>query len=240
VPLRAAIDLDSKESGDGIWSAYKSSAEHFLYEVLLRYKGQDGRLVCPDAFLPTAERFEYMVQIDRWVIENAFAELSKTGPANSDIKLTLNLSAQTLAADDAASYIDDRLHHYNVNPHNIIFEITETRAVTNMEATKKFIRELHGKGCRFALDDFGSGFSSFSHLKYLDVDLIKIDGMFAQGIISDPANKAVIRAISRIARALKKQTVIEYVENKEILNKLRKTRIDYIQGYYVSKPLSSL
>jgi EAL domain-containing protein (putative c-di-GMP-specific phosphodiesterase class I) len=122
----------------------------------------------------------------------------------------------------------------------VTFEITETKAVTNLDAARELISQLRGLGCRFALDDFGCGFSSFTHLKHLDVDFLKIDGSFIQGLLEDPVDRAVITAINNIAHSVGKRTVAEYVDRPEVLAALHACGVDYVQGYYIGRPVSDL
>ncbi len=225
-----------------IWPEYiKSDVESVLfYEVLLRLKDQGDEPIVPGAFLPTAERFDIMLDIDRWVIDNAFKSLSEAEQQQRQIRLSINLSAQTLADNNTAAYIKERAAVHGINPKNILFEITETQAVTNIEATKALIHELKGLGCQFALDDFGSGFCSFGQLKHLDVAYIKIDGLFTQGVVSDPIDRAVIQAITQMARSLGRYTVVEYVDSPAIIQALENSGVDYVQGYHISKPMQAL
>ncbi len=242
VPIKS-IDFSGLPDQTGqVWLEYliAKQMEPLFFEVLLRLQDTSGDYIVPDAFLPTAERFDIMPDIDRWVIDNAFNYLAKNKVKAPAYHLAINLSAQILTEDDTAKYIKDRLKTYAIDPRFITFEITETQAVTNIDATKALIAELRGMGCKFALDDFGSGFSSFSHLKHLDVDYIKIDGMFTKGINDNPIDKAVVLAVTEMARSLNKKTVVEYIENPEVLKTLQLSNIDYAQGYYISKPIRAL
>ena len=237
------VNFDNMPEQEGrLWAEYQgtSGEDGLHYEALLRLEDQDSDLVVPNVFLPTAERFDIMQDIDHWVINKALQTLSEHCQRKPKTTMSINLSAQTLGASDTADYIKDRLAAYQVNPHQVIFEITETQALTNVEATRNLIAELRTLGCQFALDDFGSGFSSFSHLKYFDVDIIKIDGLFAKGLAANQVDQSVILGVSEIARALNKRTVVEYVNSPEVLQALRASNVDYIQGYYVSKPLPSM
>lgn len=212
------------------------------YEVLLRMRGGNGDLIAPDAFLPTAERYNMMLDIDRWVIHHAFKALRDSQSSDPDhlLGLSINLSAQSLGANGIGRYVMDKLVEFNVDPNLVTFEITETKAVTNLDAARELITQLRGHGCRFALDDFGCGFSSFTHLKHLDVDFLKIDGSFIQGLLDDPVDRAVIAAINDIAHSVGKRTVAEYVDRPNVMAALLACGVDFVQGYYIGRPSSDL
>ncbi|THB69173.1 MAG: GGDEF domain-containing response regulator [Gammaproteobacteria bacterium] len=211
-----------------------------VFEVLLRLTDEGGKIVAPDMFLPTAERFNMMPEIDRWVVRNSLKRLSLERTTGRDIRFTINLSGSTMVDKTIGRDIKEMLQEYEIAGDLITFEITETCAITNIDAANKLISELKEVGCQFALDDFGSGFSSFGHLKHLDIDYVKIDGMFIQGIISDSMDKAVVQSINQIAHSFNKKTVAEYVDNSEIVEVLEAIGIDYAQGYFVSKPKPTL
>ncbi len=214
--------------------------ETIVFEVLLRLSEEGGGVVAPDMFLPTAERFNMMPEIDRWVIRNALRRLAQERSTGRDIRFTINLSGSTMVDKNISFDIKQMLANYNISGDLITFEITETCAITNIDAANKLILELKEVGCFFALDDFGSGFSSFGHLKHLDIDYVKIDGMFIQGILSDNMDKAVVQSINEIAHSFGKKTVAEYVDNREIVELLEIIGVDYAQGYFISKPKPSL
>lgn len=239
----AAIEYDHLPQQDGaIWNRYlrKNAARKIYFEVLLRMRSADGEFVAPNAFLPTAERYNMMLQIDRWVIDQAFRALKEISDPDLHIGLSINLSAQSLGEDGIGSFVTDKLIEHNVDPNMITFEITETKAVSNLNEARELISQLRALGCRFALDDFGCGFSSFTHLKHLDVDYLKIDGSFTQGLIDDPVDRAVVSAINDIAHSVGKRTVAEYVDRPEVLAELRDCGVDFVQGYYVGRPRPQL
>lgn len=206
------------------------------FEALLRLRDQQGRLLAPDAFLPTAERFGMMQEIDRWVIHNAFRALREMARQGRRVRLSINLSAQSLTNTATSSFITDKLVEFDIDARQIVFEITESRAVSNLEAARALIGHLRTLGCRFALDDFGVGFSTFSHLKHLDVDYLKIDGSFIQGLLDDKIDQAVVKAITGIAHSVGKRTIAEFVDRPQILPLLRECAVDYLQGYFVGEP----
>lgn len=241
----ADIDLAHLPSAEGeIWQAHLNQHAHrrVYYEVLLRMRSQSGALVAPDAFLPTAERYNMMLDIDKWVLHHALKALRQQQIEHPShrLGLSINLSAQSLGANGIGRYVLDKLVEFDVDPMLITFEITETKAVTNLDAARELIAMLRAQGCRFALDDFGCGFSSFSHLKHLDVDFLKIDGSFIQGLLDDPVDRAVIAAINDIAHSVGKRTVAEYVDRPDVLAALKACGVDFVQGYYISRPMDSL
>jgi len=211
-----------------------------FFEVLLRMRASDGELVAPNAFLPTAERYNLMLDVDKWVIHHAFKALREATLEGLVRGLSINLSAQSLGANGIGRYVQDKLIEFDIDPRWITFEITETRAVTNLDAARELIHQLRSLGCRFALDDFGSGFSSFTHLKTLEVDFLKIDGMFTQGAADDAVDRVLIKAITSIAHSVGKQTVAEYVDRPELIPALLESGVDFLQGYYIGRPKPSL
>jgi diguanylate cyclase (GGDEF)-like protein len=242
LPMRAVDTLELPRAEGELWSLYQSRAPKRpqYFEVLLRMRAADGELVAPNAFLPTAERYNLMLDIDKWVVHNALKALRETITPEHPIGLSINLSAQSLGTNGIAKFVQDKLIEFDIDGSNITFEITETRALNNLEATAELITELRALGCRFALDDFGSGFSSFSHLKRLDVDYLKIDGAFTQGILDDSVDRAVIHAINAIAHSVGKRTTAEYVDRPELIPALKEAGVDFLQGYYVGRPVENL
>ncbi len=211
--------------------------ELIINEVLLRLDDPVWGMVFPGAFLPTAERFNMMDKIDYWVIKAALQKLAALQQTGFAGMLTINLSGQTIANQEMIEAIETLVIDSGIDPGKVIFEITETSAVSNLISANELITRLNGLGCRFALDDFGSGFSSFSHLKNLPVDFIKIDGLFVRGVTSDPSDGAIVQSINDIAHSLGKQTIAEYVENAQILAFLSESGVDYVQGHFLSPPM---
>jgi diguanylate cyclase (GGDEF)-like protein/PAS domain S-box-containing protein len=210
------------------------------YEVLLRMHNNHGEPISPNAFLPTAERFNMMRDIDSWVINAVMKRMAELGPENNDITFTINLSGQSLDADVLVPLFSNGIKKYGLEADRFLFEITETCAINDMNSATRLIDELGRLGCRFALDDFGSGYCSFSHLKRLSVDYIKIDGMFIKDILNDPMDMAIVRSITNIAHTLGKQTIAEFVESPDVIRLLKECGVDYIQGFYVAKPAQQL
>ncbi len=208
-----------------------------INEVLLRLNDPTWGMVSPGAFLPTAERFNMMDKIDFWVIKAALKKLSLLQHAGYEGSFTINLSGQTIADTAMIDDIEQLVSDLNINSDKVIFEVTETSAVSNLISANELITRLSAIGCRFALDDFGSGFSSFSHLKNIPVDFVKIDGLFVRGVATDPSDRAIVHSINDIAHSLGKETIAEYVENKEILQFLYETGVNYVQGHFLSPPM---
>ena len=221
-----------------IWQRHlrRVPARRCYFEVLLRMRASDGEFVAPNAFLPTAERYNLMLDIDKWVIHHAVKALKEASTAERPLGLSINLSAQSLGINGIGRYVTDKLIEFDIDPSTITFEITETKALNNLDAARELIAQLRALGCRFALDDFGSGFSSFTHLKTLDVDFLKIDGAFTQGILDDSVDRAVITAITSIAHSVGKRTTAEYVDRPELVLALRNAGVDFLQGYYIGRP----
>jgi diguanylate cyclase (GGDEF)-like protein/PAS domain S-box-containing protein len=231
-----ALRLDSE---DPVYERLLSVVpqELMINEMLLRLNDPEWGLIFPGAFLPTAERFNMMDKIDFWVISAALRKLSSLQQADYQGLFTINLSGQTIANQSLIDDIESLIVNSEVNPSKVIFEITETSAVSNLISANELITRLSELGCRFALDDFGSGFSSFSHLKNLPVDYVKIDGLFVRGVVTDSSDRAIIQSINDIAHSLGKRTVAEYVENAETLQFLYESGVDYVQGHFVSPAL---
>ncbi|MDH5447196.1 MAG: EAL domain-containing protein, partial [Gammaproteobacteria bacterium] len=206
------------------------------YEVLIRMQGENGEIIPPLAFLPAAERYGLISQIDKYVIEQSLKEFSK--PAFKDIHLSINLSGQSLSDHNIMNFIIKMIDTYNFDASRLTFEVTETVMVANLADAIRFISTLKGLGCRFALDDFGSGFSSFAYLKNLPVDLIKIDGGFVRDMLEDPINSVMVESMIYIGHNMNLKTVAEFVENVDILNALQDMGIDFVQGYGIARPVA--
>jgi diguanylate cyclase (GGDEF)-like protein/PAS domain S-box-containing protein len=211
--------------------------EQQINELLLRLDDPVWGIVFPGAFLPTAERFNMMDRIDYWVISAAVKKLALLQQAGYTGMFTINLSGQTITNKPLIENIEGLIVDSKINPCKVIFEITETSAVSNLVSANELITRLSVLGCRFALDDFGSGFSSFSHLKNLPVDFIKIDGLFVRGVATDPSDRAIVQSINDIAHSLGKKTIAEYVEDAAILRFLHESGVDYVQGHFISTPM---
>jgi diguanylate cyclase (GGDEF)-like protein len=208
------------------------------YEILLRMEDDEGGLVLPGAFLPAAERYGLASRLDRWVVQHTLEQLARH-PAHVERleSCAINLSGQSLGDPDFLTAIAQMLDRSGISPEKICFEITETAAIADVANAVEFMRALEQRGCRFALDDFGSGLSSFGYLKTLPVHFLKIDGTFVRGLAGDSVDAAMVRSINDIGHAMGKQTIAEYVEDGEILAKLASIGVDYAQGYHVARPM---
>ena len=205
-------------------------------ELLLRMTGEHGRLVPPGAFLPAAERFGLVHAIDRWVIERAIAELAGQAP-DERLPLCVNLSAQSVVGDhQLLCLIAERTAANAVAPGELIFEITETAAISNMKEAREFAHELRELGSQLALDDFGTGFGSFYYLKHLPVDYLKMDGEFIRNLPRSSVDEHMVRAIVEVAKGLDIRTVAEFVGDDETIDLLRLHQVDYAQGFHVGRP----
>jgi len=207
------------------------------YEVLIRMRARDGSIVPPNAFLPPAERFGMASRVDRWVINHVLEKLSKAPEHVRGLEAChINLSGRSFDQTDFTDFVVARFDHYGVPPEKICFEITETAAVHNLLEVQAFMARLGEMGCRFALDDFGSGLSSFGYLRRLPVTCLKIDGMFVRDIVTNKTDLAMVRAIHDIGRTMNMTTVAEYVESEEAASLLAEIGVDLLQGYWVHRP----
>ena len=206
------------------------------YEILLRLEDEDGKIIAPGAFIPAAERYNMMPQIDQWVIRSTFNLLRNQPDDGRRKKVAINLSGQSLCEDNFLHFVIHQLDASGVSPEDICFEITETAAIANLNRALHFISILRGMGCVFSLDDFGSGLSSFNYLKHLKVDYLKLDGNFVKEMLNNPIDRALVEATNQIGHAVGIKTIAEFVENQEILATLRTIGVDYAQGYGIAKP----
>jgi len=207
------------------------------YEILLRMKGDDGKVIRPTEFIAAAERYHLMPAIDRWVVTHALKLLGKRLLRNDNNSMfAINISGQSLDDEEFLDFVMDKLQCSAVPPEMICFEITETVAATNLMVVQRFMSVLRGIGCRFALDDFGRGISSFAYLKNLKVDYLKIDGMFVKDIVNDEIGCAMVESINHIGHIMGMQTIAEFVESQDVLEKLIDLGVDHVQGYQLGRP----
>jgi diguanylate cyclase (GGDEF)-like protein len=203
-------------------------------EILLRMLDDEGQLVPPGAFIPAAERYGLMVEVDRFVIRETLSWI-EANPMHGLV--SINLSAQSITDP---MFLNDLVTLIKVNPTiatNLLFEVTETSTISNLQKAQQFIEELTNLGCRFALDDFGSGMSSFGYLKHLRVNFLKIDGEFVQDIMRDPIDLSMVKTINEVAHIMGMQTIAEYVENDATRKILQNIGVDYGQGYGIARPI---
>ena len=231
--LRTALAEDRFElHAQPIVDLRSGDVRHF--ELLLRMRERDGELLMPSAFIPTAERFGVIADIDRWVVRKAIQSLA----ADSDRRTAyaINLSGIAVGDPDLLSLIEREIADSGVDPRRLIFEFTETSAIADLGASREFTHGLARLGCSAALDDFGSGFGSFSYLKHLPVDYLKIDGDFVRNLPGNGDDRILVKAIVDVARGLRKQTIAEFVGSQDAVELLREYGVDYAQGFYLGKP----
>ncbi|MEO0430045.1 MAG: EAL domain-containing protein, partial [Cyanobacteria bacterium J06656_5] len=209
-----------------------------FYEVLVRMVNDSGEIVSPAVFIPAAERYGLMPLLDRWIIRTCLESLEQwwLRGKTENVLYSINLSGASLNDEQFLEYVQTQFERFRVPPEYICFEITETAAIADFERATSFIRELKRLGCRFALDDFGSGMSSFAYLKALPVDFLKIDGDFIRTIMSDATTQAIVESIHRVGHVMGLQTIAESVEDQSILTKMQTIGIDFVQGYGISRP----
>jgi diguanylate cyclase (GGDEF)-like protein/PAS domain S-box-containing protein len=207
------------------------------YELLLRMRDEQGKLIAPDQFIAAAERFNITPHIDRWVIENALRWLVSEADERERLGMcSINLSGQSLGDDKFLPFVIDQFDRSGIDASRVCFEITETAAIASFSQANRFIHSLKQLGCKFALDDFGTGLSSFGYLKHFPVDYLKIDGSFVKEILHDPIDREMVRSINEIGHLTGKKTIAEFAENQEIIDMLRGLGVDYAQGYGIGTP----
>ncbi len=217
------------------------ATEIFHYEILLRKIDLNGKIILPTTFIPSAERYHLMPNIDRWVIKNvflAYRKLLDISAEKCNYVFSINLSGTSLGDKSLLGFIQDMFVKYSIPPESICFEITETAAIVNLKNTIILFSALRKLGCSFALDDFGSGMSSFTYLKNFDVDYLKIDGTFVKEMDVNKIDHAMVRSIHSVAEAMNIKTIAEFVENEDILNELKSIGVHYGQGLYLGAPVT--
>jgi diguanylate cyclase (GGDEF)-like protein len=214
-----------------------------FFEIFIRMVDEEGQMASPAAFIPAAERYHLVPSIDRWVVHAAFEALAlatataqEASPGAAARCFAINLSGQSLGDDDFLDYVLAELAASGVDPAMLCFEITETAAVATLARAKRFISVLKGFGCRFVLDDFGTGLSSFAYLKNLAVDFLKIDGAFVRDVTESSVQRALVESINQIGHLMGIRTIAEGVEDPATLAALREIGVDYVQGYGVAPP----
>jgi EAL domain-containing protein (putative c-di-GMP-specific phosphodiesterase class I) len=215
----------------------RAGGEPPLCEIFIRMIDEDGHIATPGAFIPAAERYHLIASIDRWVIHAAFVSLACRALSHGDDTcFAINLSGQSLGDDAFLEYVLEEIEATGVSPARICFEITETAAVGNLAQAVQFIDTLRELGCRFILDDFGSGLSSFAYLKNLHVDYLKIDGAFVRDMLGSSVQRALVESIHQIGQVMGIRTIAESVENRETLDLLLEIGVDYAQGWAIAMP----
>ncbi|MDH5649588.1 MAG: EAL domain-containing protein, partial [Gammaproteobacteria bacterium] len=216
-----------------------SNNQECHYEILLRLRDENDDIVLPGTFIPAAERYNIMTNIDRWVIETAISRLGYYFNRNQDTGShiwSINISGASLGDNTMLSFIQDQMRIHRVPARLLCFEITETAAVENIDQARKFMQTFKESGCHFSLDDFGSGLSSFNYLKNLPVDYVKIDGAFVKGIANNSLDLALVRSINDIGHAIGTRTIAEFVDSQDVMDKLREIGVDYAQGFLIAEP----
>ena len=225
----------------------KGSTENNCYEILIRLRDEQGRLILPAAFMPAAERYNLMPAIDRWLIDYFFTlyeqysqqqKLSLSTQANT--VYFINISGASINNKQFRLFLQEQFTRFQIDPATICFEITETAAISHLTNASILIQELKTIGCSIALDDFGTGMSSLTYLKNLPVDYLKIDGSFVKNIVSDKVDRTAVECFNHIGKTMNIKTTAEFVENQSILQKLREIGVDYAQGYEISPPMPLL
>jgi diguanylate cyclase (GGDEF)-like protein/PAS domain S-box-containing protein len=213
------------------------------YEILLRMVDEDGEIVSPRKFLPTAERFKLMPAVDRWVIRNLFGTLARHFQSETSGQIdrlssqySVNLSGASINEAAFIDFVREQFDIYKIPPQIICFEITETVAISNLNRAIRLMHALKDMGCQFSLDDFGSGMSSFTYLKSLPIDYLKIDGSFVKDIIKDSVAEAIVASINRIAQEMGIKTIAEFVSSEAILQKISTLGVNHAQGYVIDRP----
>jgi diguanylate cyclase (GGDEF)-like protein/PAS domain S-box-containing protein len=222
-----------------IMRLHSDTIEH--YEVLLRMRApKTDELVMPAKFIEVAEQTGLIHQIDHWVLNHSIQKLAELHQQGRRITLSINLSGAIIDDPVIVPLIKQLIQKYQVNPSYVIFEVTETLAVSNLLQANKIMQAIKALGCRFSLDDFGVGFSSFDYMRQLPVDIIKIDGIFIKNLDKNADDRLFVKALVDVAKGLGKKTIAEFVENEDILKLLRTFGVDYAQGYHVGKPQPEL
>ncbi len=212
--------------------------EYEHYEVLIRYRDQDGTIIAPGHFLPPAERYNLIERIDSWVVGSVISWFQENPTMDQKIMFSINLSGRSISSPTFHNFLREALSSSNVDMRALCFEITETAVVDNVERSVEFINSIKQLGVRFSLDDFGTGLSSFSYLKQFPVDYLKIDGEFVRDIIEDEKSYVFVRSMTEVGHALDMKVIAEFVESDTMFDKLREANVDYAQGYTVGRPVS--
>jgi diguanylate cyclase (GGDEF)-like protein len=206
------------------------------HELLLRMRGEDGKVIVAGAFLKSAERFGLMQEIDKWVVREAIRFVAEEGRAGRAAPIEVNLAGPSLSDAGVMDCIDRELQETGIDPSSIIFEVTEAEAIASIAEACRFAGRLVELGCAFALDDFGAGFSSFQYLKSLPFEYLKIDGQFIRNLNASAGDREIVKAIVQMAACLGKKTIAEFVGDQVTVDLLREYGVNFAQGYHVGKP----
>ena len=235
--INQALDEDRLSIVKQLIAPLQGDDSGVMAEILMRIHMPDGQEISPGAFIPAAERYNLMPSLDRWVIRRTLKTLSKISPETDSIeRYTVNLSGLSIGDPNFLNFIISEFEKTGVSPSRICFEVTETAAVASFSRAVRFMSLLREVGCQFALDDFGSGMSSFGYLRELPVDYLKIDGMFVADLDVDPFHRAIVRSITEVDHAAGKKTIAEHVDSQSNLDLLREMGVDYVQGFFIERP----
>jgi len=237
VQLRDAIDKDLFQLYcQPFISLLEDNSQIKYYELLLRLKGDGNKVILPNTFIPSAERYGLMTSIDRWVVRTALSAFANR-LKNGDIRLSINLSGNSLNDETLLDFVRTQFNKFSIPPEWICFEITETAAIQNLSKAQYFVSEVRRLGAKVALDDFGSGLSSFRYLKTLAVDFLKIDGSFVKDMLESQNDKAIVAAIHQVGHTMGIYTIAEHVEHEDVITQLQEMGVDYAQGYAIGQPI---
>ena len=232
--IAEALEHDAFELHfQGVYQAADCSLRHLEALVRMRDANHPDTVLMPGQFIPVAEKTGQILAIDRWVVKNVVKLLAERPDVPA---IAVNLSGRSVDDPQLPRFIAETLKQSGVEPGRLVVELTETAAVTEMQDAQRLIEQLQRAGCVVCLDDFGSGFATFGYLKYLAVDILKIDGMFIRDLTNNPENQVFVRAIIDVARGLGKKTVAEFVEDAASLSMLRDLKVDLVQGYHLDRP----
>lgn len=237
--IHAALDSNRfvlyAQKIDALSRQAKQEGSH--YELLIRMLGENGEIIPPGEFLPAAERYNLMPLIDRWVVKNAFQWFAANYAKRNAIGVcSINVSGASLCDEQFCDYVLKQFSEFRIPGEKICFEITETMAIQNLQKTLDFMAKMKALGCRFSLDDFGAGFSSYGHLRSLPVDFVKIDGQFVKQMANDPIDFAMVKSINELGHLMNRQTIAEFVEDESTIEKLKSLGVDFAQGYGIERP----
>jgi diguanylate cyclase (GGDEF)-like protein/PAS domain S-box-containing protein len=237
VPVHALPTVEAEIVERDGWRLNGSPGQHgYLFELLVRMVDANGELISPSVFVPLAERIGWMPKIDLWIVTRALRHLATLRAFAGRVAFNVNLSNQTLADPETLKMVADAVRSAQVAPGQIVFEITETSEMGNVQDARRFVQAMKALGCRFALDDFGTGFSSLTHLRHLPVDFVKIEGSFVEGLAGSDADFTMVNSIAQLARSLKLKVIAEHVDSFATLARVREAEIDYVQGNFLGAP----
>lgn len=237
--IQAALREDRFELHAQLIQPLKDTDQPLYYEILVRMRGEKGELITPNRFIPAAEHYHLMPDVDRWVIGSVVDAILNLAddPRAPPVHFSVNLCGQSLADDEVHAVVNTQLERLGPLADRVCFEITESASIANLDGALAFIKLVKGFGARCSLDDFGSGLSSFAYLKRFDVDFIKLDGSFVKHVHTDPVSEAMATSISHVGQVMGLAIIAEFVENGAILQKLKQIGVDYAQGYHFAKPV---